>query len=174
MITAKIKIGDGEVKDSRDFGLVYLDSDKRLAADTKGFESISYPEEPGENILPKTVDDAFDYTIKFFIDPSVLAGSTDAEKRLQTANGKVQAFNNSLFDYELDEEGQPTGVKVYKQVEFYNTYKRHKIVGYPKPIAEPEKYWRDPSGQINDVVVVEWLIRVSKPQLCDFNYDPTD
>ena len=67
MLTARIKIGDGEIKDTRDYGFVYLDSDKRVGADSKGFESTSYPEEEGEHIIPKTVDAAFDYNVKFFI-----------------------------------------------------------------------------------------------------------
>lgn len=163
MLKARIKIGDGEVVDTfLGYGLVYLDSDKRTAAPSKGFESTSYPEDEGTHIIPKTVDDAFEYKVKFFIQAS----------SLENANEKIVAFNNALYDYVLDENDQPTDVKEYKQVEFYNDYKRHKIVGYPEPISEPTEFWRDPKNQVNDVVVVEWTIRVNKPSLCDFALEP--
>lgn len=154
MITVRLKIGDGAIQDTRDFGLVYLDSDKRTAAPTKGFESTSYPEEEGEHIIPKTVDDAFDYMVKFFVQAD----------SIQNAVAKIAAFNDSLFAQEEESD-----VKTYKLVEFYNDYKRHKIVGYPSPIDEPAEFWRDPDNQVNDVVIVEWKIRVNKPSLCDFS-----
>lgn len=162
MLTARLKIGDGAILDTRDLevagdglrGLIYLDSDKRTAAPTKGFEATSYPEEEGEHIIPKTVDAAFDYKVKFFIQAD----------SLENANVKIAAFNSELYTQEQDSD-----VKTYKQVEFYNDYKRHKIVGYPQPIAEATEFWRDRSDQVNDVVVVEWTIRVTKPSLCDFS-----
>jgi len=154
MITVSLKIGSGEAVDTRSYGLVYLDSDKRTSAPSKGFESTSYPEEEGENIIPKTVDAAFDYKVKFFIQAD----------SVETANAKICAFNELLFTQESGSD-----VKTYKRVEFYNFHKRHKIVGYPQPISEATNFWRDPYNQVNDVVVVEWLIRVTKPSLCDFN-----
>lgn len=160
MIKVRLQIGDGSVVDTENqYGFIYLDSDKRVGPPSKGFEKTSYPEEEGEHILPKTVDDAFDYKVKFFIQADSLAN----------ANAKISAFNASLYDYVLDEEDEPTSVKQYKQVTFYNDYKRHKIVGYPSEIAEAEEFWRDRKNQVNDVVVVEWNIRVTKPSLCDFN-----
>lgn len=156
MITARIKIGDGSIVDTQTYGLVYLDSDKRVGAPTKGFESTSYPEEEGEHILAKTVDAAFDYKVKFFIQAS----------SLKDVNKRIEEFNKRLYTVET---GSGTGdVKVFKQVEFYNDYKRHKIVGYAQPMAEAEDYWRDPKNQVNDVAVVELTIRVNKPSLCDF------
>lgn len=154
MLTARLKIGDGAIQDTQVYGLVYLDSDKRLAAPTKGFEATSYPEEEGEHIMPKTVDAAFDYKAKFFIQAD----------SLENANEKIAAFNSELYTQEQDSD-----VKTYKQVEFYNDYKRHKIVGYPQPIPEATEFWRDRTNQVNDVVVVEWTIRVTKPSLCDFS-----
>ena len=154
MITVRLKIGDGEIKDTQDYGLVYLDSDKRVGPDSKGFESTQYPEEEGEHIIPKTVDAAFDYKVKFFIQ----ADSID------NANEKIAAFNAMMYT-----KDPGSSVKTYKQVEFYNDYKRHKIVGYPMPISEATDFWRDKTNQINDVVIVEWTIRVTKPSLCDFS-----
>lgn len=155
MLTARIKIGDGSIQDSQVHGLVFLSSDSRLAPDSKDFDVTAYPEQEGENLSPKTVDAPFDYKVKFYI---------KAEGRLENANQKVAAFNALLYDQ--DHVG---GVKTYKQVEFYNDYKKVLIVGYPKPIATPTKFWRDSSGETHDVVVVEWTIRVNKPSLCDFN-----
>lgn len=160
MIKVRLKIGSGNIVDTEEqYGFIYLDSDKRVGAPTKGFESTSYPEEDGEHIIPKTVDAAFDYKVKFFIQAD----------SLQNANAKITAFNESLYEYVLDEHNVETPVKEYKQVEFYNDYKRHKIVGYPQEISEAQEFWRDRKNQINDVVVVEWTIRVNRPILCDFN-----
>lgn len=158
MITVRIKIGNGSVVDSQTYGLVYLDSDKRVGPDSKGFESTQYPEEEGEHIIPKTVDAAFDYKVKFFIQAS----------SLNNANKVIDDFNKSLYT-----QASGSSVKTYKPVEFYNDYKRHKIVGYPKEISEATEFWRDARNQLNDVVVVEWTIRVTKPSLCDFSLAPT-
>ena len=95
MLTAKIRIGAGAVTDSLDYGLVYLDSDKRVGADQKAFETTAYPEESGEHILPKTADEPFDYTVKFFIQ----AGSD-----LENANKKIRDFN-ALLHTTPDEKG---------------------------------------------------------------------
>lgn len=154
MLTVRLKIGDGEIVDTTAYGMIYLDSDKRVGPDSKGFESTSYPEEEGEHIIPKTVDAAFDYKVKFFIQ----ADSVD------DANDKIAAFNALLCDQET-----PGGVKTHKQVAFFNDYKRHKIVGYPLPISEATDFWRDRRNQLNDIVVIEWTICVTKPSLCEFS-----
>ena len=67
MLKVRIKIGDGEIVDTLNYGFVYLDSDKVMGSPIKDYEETSYPEQEGVNILPKTVDDAFDYKVKFFI-----------------------------------------------------------------------------------------------------------
>ena len=154
MLTARLQIADGEITDTQEYGFIYIDSDKRVGADTKGFESTSYPEEEGEHIIPKTVDAAFDYKVKFFI-------QADA---VENANDKIDAFNAMLYTKDAE-----TGVKTYKQVTFYNDYKRHKIVGYPSEISEASEFWRDRRNQLQDIVIIEWTIRVTKPSLCDFS-----
>lgn len=154
MINVRLKIENGEPVDTIDYGLIYLSADSILGTKTKGFDSTSYPEEEGEHIIPKTVDAAFDYKITFFV---------QANGSLNNANSVIQAFNNML--YTSDE----SGVKTFKQVSFYNDYKRVKIVGYPGQISEATQFWRDRDGVQQDVVVVEWTIRVTKPSLCDFN-----
>lgn len=153
MLKAYLSINGGVKTDMETYGFIYLDSDKRVGADSKGFEKTAYPEEEGEHIIPKTVDDAFDYKAKFFIQSS----------SLDTVNDKIRALNAALYTQEQDSD-----VKTYYQVEFYNDTKRHKIVGYPKPIAEASEFWRDPNNQLNDIVIVEWTIRVTKPSLCNF------
>ena len=159
MINVRIKIGSAQVRDTTYYGLVYLDSDKRVGVPSKDYESTSYPEEEGEHINPKTVDAPFDYKVKFFIQAD----------SIKNANKKISEFNAQLFTRVRDENNQLTDVKSYKQVTFYNDYKRHVIVGYPKPITEATEFWRDPNNQVNDVVIVEFLIRVNKPSLCNFN-----
>lgn len=152
MLTARIKIGDGgTVRDSTYYGLVYLSSDNAMAAPVKAFEETSYPEQEGVNICPKTVDDAFDYKVKFFIRATSLSNANDI----------ITAFNNQLFTKSGD-------VKTFKKVYFYNDYKKHMIVGYPQPIHEAKDFWRDPRGLVTDVVTVEWNIRVGKPSECNF------
>lgn len=155
MLRVRIQIGDGEIQDSTVHSLVYLSADHRFAADTKGFESTAYPEEEGEHVLPKTVDAAFDYKVRFYV---------RAEGALENANQKIAAFNALLFTQEQDSD-----VKTFKLVHFYNDYKKVLIVGYPQPISMATDFWRDGSGKAHDIVVVEWLIRVTKPSLCDFN-----
>lgn len=154
MIRAKIQIANGAVVDIFDtYGLGYLDSDKRVGPETKGFDATSYPEEEGEHIIPRTVDAAFDYTVKFFVRGTVL----------DTINAKIKAFNQAICP--LSE-----GVRTVNQVAFYNVFKGHKIVGYPKTIPEAEEFWRDPEDHINDVAVVNWTLRVTKPSLCEYDY----
>lgn len=156
MLRCKIKIGSGELLDSLDeHGLVYLDSDKRVGAPARQFETVSYPERDGEDILPKSTLQPFDYKVKFFVQ----ANSVDS------ANALLEAFNGQLYTTTTG-----TDVKTFLPVEFVNIYKRHKIVGYPTLIDLATDYWRDPSGSVSDIVVVEWTIRVSSPQDCDFNY----
>mgnify|MGYP006916130391 CR=1 FL=1 len=155
MLTVRIKIGEGNILDSiSGYGLVYISADHRFGADVKDFDVTTYPEQEGENINPKTVDAPFDYKVKFYI---------KAEGALENANQKITAFNQALYTQDA------SGVKTFQQVYFYNDYKKVLIVGYPKPIPLATQFWRDSSGESHDVVVVEWVIRVNKPSLCNFN-----
>lgn len=154
MIKVRLQIGDGEILDTIDgYGLVYLSADSRFAAPIKEFEKTSYPEEEGEHILAKTVSDAFDYKVTWFI---------KADGSLNNANEIISRFNSLLYTQEGD-------VKSFNRVKFYNDYKRVKIVGIPSPIQEATEFWRDARGKQHDVVCVEWTIRVDRPSLCDFN-----
>lgn len=154
MIKVRLQIADGEVLDTAEgFGLVYVDGDRRFEAPIKEFEKTSYPEQEGENIHPVTVSDAFDYKVQWFI---------KADGSLDNANTVIARFNALLYT-------QVGDLKTFKQVTFYDDYKKVKIVGTPSPIQEATEFWRDQSGKQHDVVCVEWTIRVSKPSLCDFN-----
>lgn len=160
MIRVRIKIGsdsEAEIHDTLDYGLVYLDSDKRVGPDKKDFEVTSYPEQDGENVLPKTTNAPFDYKVKFFIQSS----------SVDNANDIIDDFNKMLYTQSGD-------VKTFKQVTFYNDYKGHKIVGYPSEIANATEFWRDRNNQALDVVVVEWNIRANSPKLCEFKKPFTD
>lgn len=155
MIKVSLQIADGNIEDTADkYGLVYLSADSRLAAPTKGYETSKYAEQPGSNIIPKTVDDEFDYKVKFFV---------KADGDLGNANDVITSFNAQLYTEDNDH------IKTFKRVSFYNDYKKVKIVGYPTPIAEATDFWRDSNGKAADVVCVEWTIKVNDPTLCDFN-----
>ena len=142
--------------------LVYVSADRRFAAEVKDFDTTTYPEQEGENIIAKTVDAPFDYKVKFYVD---VEARSNQGALLSNANAKIAAFNALLST-----QDNTTKVRTFKQVEFYDLYKKVKIVGYPKPISEATDFWRDSSGKAHDVVVVEWTIRVVKPSLCSFNY----
>ena len=155
MIKVRLQIADGAIEDTADkYGLVYLKADNRFAAPTKGFETSKYAEQPGSNINPKTVDDEFDYKVEFFV---------KANGDLANANAAIAAFNSLLYTKDAD------GIKTFKQITFYNDYKKVKIVGYPNPIEEATDFWRDSNGNAADVVCVEWTIKENDPTLCDFN-----
>ena len=152
MIKARLQIENGEICDiTNTYGLVYLKADKRFASPIKDYEQTAYPEQPGYNVSPKTVDDAFEYHIEFFI-------KTD---RLTRANKKISNFNTALYT-------KKGNVKTFKRVTFYDDYKGVKIVGYPKPMAEATEFWRDSKGGTADIVCCKWVIEVNDPSLCDF------
>ena len=156
MIKVRLQIGNGYILDTIDgYGLVYVSSDHRLEAPIKEFDKTSYPEQEGENIIAKTVSDAFDYKVTWFI---------KADGSLGNANKVIANFNKLLYTT----DGK---IKTFNQVTFYNDYKKVKIVGTPSLIQEVTEFWRDANGKQHDVVCVEWVIRVSKPSLCDFNIE---
>lgn len=156
MIKVRLNIGNDETLPKETiggYGLVYVSSDHRFEAPIKEFEKTSYPEQEGENIIAKTVSDAFDYKVIWFI---------KADGSLGDANKVIANFNSLLYTTDGN-------IKTFKQVAFYNDYKKVKIVGTPSLIQEATEFWRDANRKQHDVVCVEWVIRVSKPSLCDFN-----
>lgn len=155
MIKVRLQIGNGKILDTIDgYGLVYVSSDSRFEAPVKEIEKTSYPEQEGENSSNKTVRDAFDYKVTWFIKTG---GSLD------NANKVIANFNSQLYEPSVDD------VMTFKQVSFFNDYKKVLIVGRPSLISEATEFWRDANGKQHDVVCVEWTIRVTKPSLCDFN-----
>lgn len=154
MIRVRLQIGNDDVLDTIDgYGLVYVSADKRFEAPLKEIEKSSYPEQEGENSLDKTVRDAFDYKVVWFI-------KTDGT--IVNANRIIASFNSRLYTQDGD-------IITFKQVKLYDDYKKVLIVGRPSLISEATDFWRDANGKQHDVVCVEWVIRVSKPSLCDFN-----
>lgn len=157
MINVRLKIGDGAIEDTyAKHGLIYVSSDHRMEAPIKERDETSYAEEAGKHIDLRTVQDAFDYTVSFIIS----AHNTN----LDNVNAKIAAFNAKLYT-------QATGsdVRTYKEVTFYNDYKRVKIVGIPDPIAEASELSRSKDGY--DYAMVEWVIHVADPTKCDFSLD---
>lgn len=155
MINVRIKIGDGSVQDTyAAHKLIYQESDHRTEAPIKKRETTSYAEEAGEHIDPRTVQDAFDYKVRFIIDGQ--------NTNLANVNAIVAAFNAKLYTQEAGSD-----IRTYKEVTFYNDYKRVKIVGLPEPIAEPQELRRSKNGY--DFAIVELTIHVSDPTKCDFN-----
>lgn len=166
MIDVRIKIGDGTAHDTfTKWGLIYLESDHRTEAPIKKRESSSYAEDAGEHLDRRTVQDAFDYTVKFLIEAP--------NNNLENANVKIREFNDALWDWERDENNARVGdVRRYKQVTFHNDYKRVKIVGIPEPIAEPKEFYRHSKLGTMDCAVVEFKIRVDNPTLCEWDTVP--
>lgn len=155
MITARIQIGNGAIGDTYEVhGLIYKDSDNRTEAPIKKRDTTSYPEQAGENIDPRSVQDVFDYKVEFIIDAQ--------NKPLVNVNALIAKFNSKLYTKSADSD-----IRTYKEVTFYDDFKRVKIVGYAEPIAEVAELHRSKSGY--DFAVVEFTIHVSNPTKCDFN-----
>ena len=154
MIRVRLQIGNDNVLDTIDgYNLIYVSADKRFEAPLKEIEKSSYPEQEGENSLDKTVRDAFDYKVRWFI-------KTDGT--IVNANRIIASFNSRLYTQDGD-------IMTFKQVKLYDDYKKVLIVGRPSLISEATEFWRDTNGIQHDVVCVEWTIRVTNPSLCDFN-----
>lgn len=157
MITARIQIEDGQILDTYEgHGMIYLSADNRTEAPIKKRDTTSYAEEAGEHVDTRTVQDAFDYKVKFLIEAP--------NKNLQNANAVIAAFNRQLYAQEVN-----SVIRTYKKVTFYDDYKRVKIVGIPEPIAEPTELYRRQNGSVMDCATVELVIHVSDPTKCDFN-----
>ena len=157
MITARIQIENGQILDTYEgHGMIYMSADNRMEAPIKKRDTTSYAEEAGEHVDRRTVQDAFDYKVKFLIEAP--------NKNLQNANAVIAKFNRLLYAQEVN-----SVIRTYKTVALYDDYKRVKIVGLPEPIAEVEKLYRRQSGEQMDCAVVELTIHVSNPTLCDFN-----
>lgn len=151
----RIKIGDGAIEDTfTAHKLIYIDADNRTEAPLKAHDSTSHLGGAGEHTDPRTVQDAFDYKATFIIDGQ----DTD----LKNVNAVVAAFNRKLYT-----QTEGSAIRRYKEVTFYNDFRRVKIVGLPKPIAEPKEMKRSRNGY--DFAEVEFIIHVSDPTKCDFN-----
>lgn len=155
MINVRIKIGDGATEDTfAAHKLIYMESDHRTEAPIKKRDTTAYAEEAGEHTDHRTVQDAFDYKVRFIIDGQ--------NTNLANVNATIAAFNAKLYTQPANSD-----IRTYKEVTFYNDFKRVKIVGLPEPIAECKELYRTVNGY--DCAIVEWTIHVSNPTKCDFN-----
>lgn len=158
-IKTRIQIEDGIIEDTYTMcGFIYISSDHRTAPPEKKRETTTYVEQEGENVDPRTMDDVFDYKIKFLIE----CPNFDTDN----ANLAIRTFNEAIRTVD-----PITNVKTCKQITFYNDYKRVKIVGIPEIIAEPTEFYRQQNGNVLDCVLIELTIHVSNPSLCDFALD---
>lgn len=154
MINVRIKIGDGAIEDTfTAHKLIYIGADNRTEAPIKKRDASSYVEQAGENTDPRTVQDAFDYKVRFIIDGQ--------NTSLANVNAVIAAFNRKLYT-----QSAGSDIRTYKEVTFYNDFRRVKIVGLPEPIAEPTKMSRSKNGY--DFAEVEFVIHVSDPTKCNF------
>lgn len=154
MINVRIKIGDGAIEDTfTAHKLIYMDADNRTEAPIKKRDVTAYAEKAGENTDPRTVQDAFDYKVRFIIDGQ--------NTNLANVNAAIAAFNAKLYTQPANSD-----IRTYKEVTFYNDFKRVKIVGLPEPIAEPKEMKRSRNGF--DFAEVELVIHVSDPTKCNF------
>lgn len=157
MIQSRLQIDDGEVQNIYDaHKLIHMETDTRFEAPIKKRDTTSYAEETGEHVDPRTVQDAFDYEVKFIVEAP--------NKDLTNANAVIAAFNKKLYTQAADSD-----IRVYKEVTFYNDFKRIKIVGLPEPIQEAKSLYRRQNGDVMDCAQVVFKIRVSDPSKCDFN-----
>lgn len=155
MTRISFNFGDGVEVDSYDgFGFIYLSSDNIFSPPIKEFEEVSFPEEDGAHIDARTTFDTFDYKVTFAIEAP--------NKNLTSANAKIDAFNKALYSKDGD-------ISQFKEITLTNKHKRVKVVGYGKPIETATKFFRDNNGLVWDVAVVELVLHIVKPQLCDFN-----
>lgn len=148
---------DGEAQPTDTFdkwGFIYIESDNRIAPPEKKRETTTYAEEEGEHTDLRTVDDAFDYKVKFLIETP----NTSKEN----ANVKIKAFNDAIRSVK-------DGVKTCKRITLYNDYKRVVIHGIPEIIAEPTDFYRDRNGKVLDCVLFELVIHVDQPSRCNFS-----
>lgn len=155
MIRVSLQIENGAVEDTYDkWGFIYIEADHRTAAPEKGREVTSYAEEAGEHTDLRTVDDVFDYGVRFLIECP--------NKNKENANAKIAAFNSAIRSIDKD-------IKTCKEVTFYNYYKRVMITGIPEIISEPKEFYRQYNGNVLDCVLFELKIHVSNPNKCEFN-----
>lgn len=156
MITSRVQIEDGQVEDFyKKWGFIYLTSSRIFAAPEKERKTVSYAEEAGEHVDPRTVEDAYDYEAEFLIETP--------NENLNNANTKILAWNNAIR--EATEDGD---IKRCKTITFYDDRKRRKIVGIPEVISSVDKkdFYRD---NYTDCVVVKLKIRVTNPKLCELD-----
>lgn len=159
MITARVKIADGKIQDiTKSWGFIPLGSSKRLAPPEKKRDTSSYAEDAGEHVDARTVDDVFDYKMRFILETP--------NRNLVNANSKIKAWNDAVR-----EKIAGSDVKRCKTITLYDDRMRCRIVGIPEVIAEvgDDDFYRWQNGSMPDCVVFELTVHVSDPNLCSFD-----
>lgn len=127
-------------------GVFFLGCSNIFGAPLKKCATSSYVEESGEHSAGTAVKDAFDFTLRIGVSTqNATANSVIADiNELISRSGKLGEMTIELKD------------------------KRLKIVGYPESISEVKKFYRIKGSE--DFAEIEMKIRVTNPDLCDFNY----
>lgn len=157
MIKARIQIGGGAINDTYEkFRFMYISGEHRYSAPEKERDVVSYIDEAGEHVDPRTVDDVFDYKVKFMVE----APGTTADN----ANKLIVNFNKAIRQTSANSD-----VKICKTITFYDDYNKTKIVGIPEVIetVEDDDFYRRSNDW--DCIVVELTIHVSDPTKCVFD-----
>ena len=156
IINSRIQIENGAIEDFyAKWGFIYIGGDRRFAPPEKKRDTSSYIEQPGVNEDSRTVDDEFDYTVRFLIEAP--------NRELVNVNCKIHAWNEAVR-----ERITGSDIKRCRTVTFYDDKNRCKITGIPEIIADVDEDDYFP-GEVMDAVVVELKIHVSNPNLCYFN-----
>lgn len=145
---ARIKIDDSQFVDiTTTWGFHLVDADAVISPSYRDYESIQYPEESGERILPLTKKEPFDYRFTL-----AAIGNSD------NVNESILDFYNKCF---TQVGGNLRANKVIIQIDFYKI----QIEGIIKSIevydfkeTENKAFW-----------TFEVTIRVSNPDNCIFN-----
>lgn len=155
MIRASIQIDSGDIQDSVEgYNLIYMESDSHMAAPNKPYDTTSYIEEAGEHIDPRTVEAAFDFTIKFVAEVRPEDGES-------SVNSIIKQLNDAMFTRSA------SGMLTAHRVTVYDHYKNRRITGYPQPISEPDGYYNVYGHQF---AIIALELRVNDPPDCDFDY----
>ena len=153
MATIELAIDGGAAVDMEEvYGLRYIGSDNRFGAPIREMAVSKYAEEAGEHTDRRTVEEAFDYKIRFVIEA--------VPGRLTGVNYRIAQLNNAMRKVAAG-GGQ---VVTFRRWTLYNGHKGVRISGIPRPIEEVERWWRD--GM--ECAVVELTIHADRPGECSF------
>lgn len=127
--------------------MICLGSDNRTEAPIREFDKSSYADKAGINVDTRTVQDSFEYKIKFVVES-------------KNVKQVIADFNRSLYN-------EANGVRTYKEIKVENLYQRQTIVGIPYPITELTDYGK--SDNVTEFAILELKMLVADPTKCYFS-----